>query len=348
MKWQRSSQGRDLPTSSQESRNGGRQERPRPLRSAEGHGTLSPLRVAQGSGSTLQAREARRTVARAAESQPDGLWLGRVGAVLLAAVLSCACATHRLEQVKLHYLRAVELADRMDSAGAAAELKLVRSEAAKIEGDPQAWLIKGQAEVELGLFEEARRSFARARESGIGIDAAWEQAAQLLGLAAVYEKMEMDSVAAALCETALEQAKKAGPDLFEVAAARWVDLTLGQLDGEDESKARTKILDGLDKKVRSMVGDSPTSGTLRYLLSQVELHLEHYEEGWNQAVMARELGVRSEEILRDNDESLIFCYRQLKEKGQFEYDERQAAWAARWEWPAPAQAPWMDEKEPAQ
>ncbi|MBI2841010.1 MAG: hypothetical protein HYX75_22045 [Acidobacteria bacterium] len=347
MKWQRSSRQRDLPTSSREIGNGGRQERAGLLGSAEGHGTLSPLRVAQGSGSTLQEREARRTLSRAAELQPQGLWLGRVGAVLLAAVLSCACATHRLEQVKEHYLRGIELVDRMDRAAAAAEFKLAQSEAAKLSGHPQAWLIKGEAEVELGLFEEARRSFARARESGIGIDAGWEQAAHLLGMAAVYEEMEMDSVAAALCETALEKAKKAGPDLFEVAAARWVDLTLGQLSGEDESKTRTKILDGLDKKVRSMVGDTPTSGTLRYLLSQVELHLEHYEEGWNQAVMARELGLRSEEILRDNDESLIFSYRQLKEKGQFEYDERQAAWAARWGWPAPAQAPWMDEKEPA-
>lgn len=271
-----------------------------------------------------------------------------LGAVLVAALLPCACATHRLERVKLHYLRAVELADRMDRAGAAAELKLVQSEAAKIGGDPQAWLIKGQAEVELGLFEEARRSFARARESGGGIDTGWEQAAQLLGLAAVYEEMEMENVAAALCETALDQAKKAGPDLFEVAAGRWVDLTLGQVSPEDESKTRTKLLDGLDKKVRSMVGDTPTSGTLRYLLSQVEIHLEHYEEGWNQAVMARELGLRSEEILRDNDESLIFCYRQLKEKGQFEYDERQAAWAARWGWPTPEQAPWMEEREPAE
>ncbi len=60
-----------------------------------------------------------------------------------------------------------------------------------------------------------------------------------------------------------------------------------------------------------------------------------------QAVLARELGLPTEELLRDNDNSLLFCYRQLIQNGRVEYEARQAAWAKRWEWPDATHAAWM-------
>ncbi|MEW6363974.1 MAG: hypothetical protein AB1714_04980 [Acidobacteriota bacterium] len=270
--------------------------------------------------------------------------------VLALVVLGLAgCATHRLETAKTHYVRAVELADRMDRGGAAAEFSRARDEAAKIAGshagDAQAWLIKGQAEIELGEFEEARRSFASARAAGADLGDGWERVAQLLGVASVYEAMEMPDDAAMLCETAMKTAKKECPEMFEPAAARWVNLLVAEDASSEDPKARAKQLAGLEKKVRDLVEETPGSGTLRYLLSQVEVHLEDFAEGWGQAVLARELGLPTEELLRDNDNSLLFCYRQLIESGRTEYDARQAAWAKRWGWPDATHAPWMAESK---
>lgn len=270
-------------------------------------------------------------------------------AILTAIVMvTGACATHRLQVAKTHYQRGVELAGKMDRVAAAAEFQRSREEAAVLTqrggGDSQAWLIKGHSEVELGQFEEARRSFAAARtHGGAAIEEEWESTAQLLGLAAVYEEMDMSEESASLYETAMGQAKKLSGGIFEAAASRWVDATLGLASDSADSKARGKILETIEKKVRAMAAESPASATLHYLLSQIEIHLEHYDEGWRQAVMARELGLPDQEFLRDNDASLLFCYQKLIEQGRSDYERRQAAWAERWGWESPSQPPWKQE-----
>ncbi len=268
--------------------------------------------------------------------------------IVIAALMAATafCATHRLERAKTHYLAGVDLAGQMDRVGAAAEFGAARSEAAKITGPDragaQAWLVKAQAEVELGSFEEARKSFVAARAAGAEFKDGWERVALLLGLASVYREMDLAPEAASFCESAMKEAKKLDPALFETACARWVDLTLGLSVGSLDQKSRARILDGLENKVRSLADDSPTSGTLHYLLSQIEMHKEQYEEGWKQAVLARELGLPNDELLRDNDASLIFCYRRLIENGRQEFEARQSAWTKRWSWSDPTRPAWME------
>jgi len=271
--------------------------------------------------------------------------------ILLASILCVAlqaCATHRLDGVKAHYLRGVELAGRMDRAAAAAEFTAARDEATRITGGgaaaAQAQLVKGQAELELGDFESARVSFAAARGGGLDAEAGWERVAVLLGMASVYEEMRMPREAAGLCESAMADARKLGSATFEIVCARWVDLMLGfGLESADD-KARGKLLEGIDKKVRGLVDDNPTSGTLRYLVSQIDMHLGLYGDAWRSAVLARELGLPTEEILRDNDQSLLFCYRMLVEAGSREYVTWQEGWARRWNWRDATHPDWEEEK----
>lgn len=263
-------------------------------------------------------------------------------AAFLAFAFTPACAVHRLDVAKAHYMKGLQFIGLQDRAAAVFEFKLARAEAQK-SGDAQALLLRGQSEIELSLFEEARLSFIAARLAGAGDTADWESAALLLGLADVYAEMEMPFEASALCEAAMTDAKKAGPRLFEAAAARFVDVTLGAASTVEDPKARAKAITDIEKKARGLVQDSPGSAVLRYLLAQVELHLERYEDAWRQAVVAREMGLPDEEFLRDNDNAIIFCYRQLIEAGKSEYQERQRAWSERWDWPEIDKPEWMAE-----
>lgn len=60
--------------------------------------------------------------------------------------------------------------------------------------------------------------------------------------------------------------------------------------------------------------------------------------------MARELGLPSLEIYRDNDLQIVFCYQRLKQvlspEDWEEFRILYSQWIRRWEWPGPEIPDW--------
>jgi len=64
--------------------------------------------------------------------------------------------------------------------------------------------------------------------------------------------------------------------------------------------------------------------------------------------MGKELGLPTEEILRDNDLQIIFCYQSLKEElSSEEWEEFRAGyseWIKKWKWKGPETPDWKKER----
>jgi hypothetical protein len=79
---------------------------------------------------------------------------------------------------------------------------------------------------------------------------------------------------------------------------------------------------------------SPAAFSL--LHAQVDGHAGDLRRSYEEAVMARELGLPSERILRDNDNQLVFCYDKLTETlpvpERDAFAAAHAGWAKKWGW----------------
>lgn len=78
------------------------------------------------------------------------------------------------------------------------------------------------------------------------------------------------------------------------------------------------------------------AGLYHYLHAQVDGHLGDLHRSYEEAVMARELGLPSEKILRDNDNQLVYCYDKLKETlpaaGRESFAAAHSSWTRKWGW----------------
>jgi hypothetical protein len=101
-----------------------------------------------------------------------------------------------------------------------------------------------------------------------------------------------------------------------------------------EDKART--LAGLNKTLDRLLDRDYSCGLYHYLHAQVDGHLGDLRRSYEEAVMARELGLPWEKILRDNDNQLVYCYEKLKEAlpaGEREaFAAAHAGWTKKWGW----------------
>ena len=72
--------------------------------------------------------------------------------------------------------------------------------------------------------------------------------------------------------------------------------------------------------------------------------MSDYRRCFEECVMARELGLPTQEILRDNDLQIVFCYQRLKEELSSEdWEEFQPLymqWVKRWNWLDPEAPDW--------
>jgi hypothetical protein len=88
-------------------------------------------------------------------------------------------------------------------------------------------------------------------------------------------------------------------------------------------------------------------GLFHYYHGQVEGHRGEWRRGYEEAVMARELGLPSERILRDNDNQIVFCADQVA--ASLAEGERQAfavsheAWTRKWRWKDARTPNWKQE-----
>ena len=138
---------------------------------------------------------------------------------------------------------------------------------------------------------------------------------------------------------------KFGP-VRQAAAGKHVDLGLARALALDETD-RDRALAGLAKDVGRLLDDDFASGFAHYLLSQVLSHRAELRGSYEEAVMARELGLPSEKILRDNDNQIVFCRDRIREglapDERSGFDAAHKTWTKRWGWRDARTPPWKEE-----
>jgi hypothetical protein len=253
----------------------------------------------------------------------------------LAFVLCAACASH-FRNAKTAYTEAQELSRRYQTGPAVAAYKRALAEAgieAQKNPSGQAFMLKGLAEAELGLWREAEASFVKA--SGLGFEAgeAWASEVSLLGLAMSFEELGFGEPARRAYDNLL--GRSAFKPVRLAAAQRYADLTLALALKLDE-KERSRALTDLVKVIEKLEAGDFACGLYHYFHSQAESHRGDYRRSYEEAVVARELGLPSEKILRDNDNQVVFCYDKLT--GSLPPADREAfaaahaAWTKKWGW----------------
>ncbi len=259
----------------------------------------------------------------------------RALALVLAAALSVSCLSH-LRSAKRHYAEGRDHAAAFRTERAIASWKRSLEEAereCRRKPSAQSFTVKGLAETNLGRWREAEASFLKAFSMGFDKGEAWAADAALAGLAASFEELGLGTAALRIHAQLLERSDFRPALMF--AAERRTNLILAGTAGL-EPKDRDRALAGLVKTLDRLIDRDFACGLYHYLHAQVDGHLGDLRRSYEEAVMARELGLPSEPILRDNDNQLVFCYDRLAVSlpaaERDDFAAAHAAWARKWGW----------------
>ena len=259
----------------------------------------------------------------------------------LMAVISCVS---HLREAKHFYARAQAFDREMKAEQALAAFKRARLEAleaARNNPSSQAYMIKGLAEIGLDSWSEAEDSFRAAFVLGFEKGEEWAEALALWGAASTLEELGLKDSAfriykALSGETKLRQ-------VTVLAVQKYTTLSLEralQMDPEERGKGLQRLLSDLER----ISGRDLGCGYFHYALSQVCGFLEDYRRGFEEAVLARELGIDGLKLYRDNDLQIIFCAGKLSEsltgEGKKQFDDLFLRWTAKWGWPDRATPDW--------
>jgi len=265
--------------------------------------------------------------------------------IALASCLSIfmACASH-LKEAKFFYAQGEEFASAYQTPKAVASFKRSLLEAereAKKHPSAQAYMLKGLAELNLEMWEAAKKSFLRAHSYGFEKGEEWASQLTLFGLATTLLEMGLEEPAARVFKSLLDKSRF--DPVTGLAAQRYVKLGLDRAL-RSESPEREKILSDLLKTTDKLIGRDFGCGYCHYLQSQVLSHLSEFGRSFESAVMAKEIGLPTEQIGRDNDNQIVFCYRKLKETLDAslwsEFESLYQAWIKRWGWEDPEKPAW--------
>ncbi len=262
--------------------------------------------------------------------------------IFFLAVFLISCATSPLLKARTDYLQAQKLERSLRQEEATAFYKKTREEvSATINRKPtaEAYLLKGLAEVNLNLWSEAENSFRLAAALGEDKALAWAEELRLYGLARSFEAQGWTETSSRLYDILAEKGKY--QPVVRAAVGQLVDLklqALAEMEGISPAsqKEKSKILAEALKIVERAVESEPACGYYHYLLAQVLAHQKDYRQSLEEAVMAKELGLSSEKINRDNDLQIVFCYEQLAkilsgdELAVFQI--RYNNWVKKWKW----------------
>ncbi|MCR4395648.1 MAG: hypothetical protein NUW07_02820 [Candidatus Saccharicenans sp.] len=260
----------------------------------------------------------------------------RIVLIFFLVLFLAACATS-LSRAR-YYLAQAQVRERSFQTAEATALykrSLMEAErAVKKRPSAQAYLLQGLAEVRLSRWSEASRSFSLAASLGEDKAENWAREVSLYGLALSLEEQGLVESALRLYSVLSERGKFS--PVVQAALGRLVDNRLAQLDGVPE-KEREKILSKNIEIVGKALDSDPACGYYHYLLAQLLGHQQKYQESFQEAVMARELGLPTLEIHRDNDNYIVFCYRQLREsltgEAWTEFRQTYRLWIEKWNWP---------------
>ena len=260
----------------------------------------------------------------------------------IVLILLNGCASS-LQKAKVNLAQGQRLENSFQTEEAAAFYQKTLKEMEKeVRKNPssQAYLLKGLAEFKLNKWSEAASSFSLAASLGEDKAESWAGEVSLYGLALSFEELGLEQSAVRLYSI-LSNKGKFSP-VVRAAVGKLIDFQLNSLEEVGE-KDREKILSNSLKIIEKALAEEPACGFYHYLLSQVLSHQKNYLESFEEAVMARELGLPSEEIYRDNDNQIVFCYRTLSQtlplEPLAEFKAIYQHWINKWNWP--------DEETPA-
>jgi tetratricopeptide (TPR) repeat protein len=262
---------------------------------------------------------------------------------VLFAVLLCSCVSH-LKDAKFYYAQAQGFSRVYQTEKAVASFKKSLEEAEKEvvkKPSAQAFMVKGLTELHLSLWEEAEQSFLAAFSYGFDDGQEWAAGVSLFGLASSMEEMGLEDSAFQIYAYLVDKSKLKLVTIF--AAQKYTELVL-QKALEEEGKQREKQLSGLLREIESLTKKDLSCGFFHYLQSQVLGHMVKYRRSFEEAVMAKELGLPTQEIMRDNDLQIVSCFQRLREElSQGESEKFHALyleWVKRWDWPDPEIPDW--------
>jgi hypothetical protein len=213
----------------------------------------------------------------------------------------------------------------------------------EVEKNPssQAFMLKGLAELHLNLWEDSEQSFLAAFSYGFEKGQEWAEWVSLFGLAAAMQELGLSQSAYQIYDHLVDKARLKPVTIF--AAQKYVDIALRRALREEESQ-RERLLTGLFREVEKLTNRDLSCGFFHYLQAQILSHLQDYSRSFEECVMARELGLPTLEIFRDNDLQVVFCYRQLKKDlNSRDWDKFQKLymqWIHRWNWSDPETPDW--------
>lgn len=266
--------------------------------------------------------------------------------VVLVLVFSVSCLTS-LSRAKRYYAEGQEQARSFQTERAVAYWKRSLDEAVRAcrrAPSAQAFTVRGLAEANLGRWREAEASFLAAFSFGFADGKTWASDAALTGLAVSFEGQGLEAPALRIHAQIVDDSSFRPAAML--AAERRTNLVLARAaELEPGEKARTlaALVKALDRLLERDFG----CGLYHYLHAQVDTHLGDLRRAYEEAVMARELGLPSEKIGRDNDNALVYCYVRLRDSlPAAERDAlaaAQARWAAKWGWPDDRTPAWKKE-----
>ena len=120
------------------------------------------------------------------------------------------------------------------------------------------------------------------------------------------------------------------------AGRLYLELNLARLSAGADEREKEKMLATVSRDLEKLVERDYAAGYCHYLLSQAESHRGNCRRSFEETVMARELGLPTEKIMRDNDLQVVYCYEALKKSlGPDEWRDFEGLygrWIKKWGW----------------
>lgn len=263
--------------------------------------------------------------------------------VVFFLLFASACVSH-LKEAKFYYVQGQKYSRSYQEEKAVSAFKKALKEAefeAEINPSAQALMLKGMTEAELELWDKAEQSFLEAFSYGFERGEEWAEELSLLGLAQSFQELGIEDSAFKIYSHLMQKSKL--KQILLVASQRYTDILLKRAK-QKKDKEKERLLTQALKSAQKLAEKDLSCGFFHYLLSQIYSHLFSYKESFEEAVMARELGLPSRKILGDNDLQIVFCYQKLKEKLSSEEWEKfyslYLKWVKKWNWQGPQTPAW--------
>ncbi|MBD3412860.1 MAG: hypothetical protein GF421_00315 [Candidatus Aminicenantes bacterium] len=263
--------------------------------------------------------------------------------IFLGILCFSSCVSH-LKESKSFYSKGTELSRDYKKEMAYSAFKKAHQKASlQVEKKPsaQAYMMKGLSELKMEMWGEAERSFLKAFDYGFEKGEEWAQNISLFSLAVSMQEFGLKESAADIYDYLLSKSKLKPVSMLSVK--RYSEFAIEQAL-RAEPKEQQDLLERLLRKVDRLKEKDLSCGFYHYVSSQILSHLENYQKSFEEAVMARELGVPTVEIFRDNDNQIVFCFRRLNDmlnqKEWKEFESLYGRWTKKWGWEGPETPDW--------